>query len=401
MTQRMYLDDVRMRAFTARVAAREDTDRGCAVRLDRTAFYPASGGQPCDTGTLNGVPVTDVWEDGETEIWHLVERAPEGERVEGKVDPERRFDHMQQHTGQHVLSEAFIRELDADTVAVHIGSEASTVDLESSGVDWEAVRRVEDAANRVVWENRPVTVQEVTEEEVKGIPLRRPPKVSGRIRVVLVEDFDASACGGTHVTCTGEVGLVKVTGLERYKGGTRVTFVCGARALGDYRGASQTLRETCLELSVGREDLRATVARVQEEAKATRGELEKARVELMAVEADRLWSGAAEEAGVRRVVAHWTDRSFSEARAAAIRLRDKARTVALLAVTEARGVRIVCARSSDLPEVDAGAILRAAAGALGGKGGGSSEMAQGGAGPHEPEAVMVALQAAVSGKQLH
>ena len=395
MTERLYYHDAALDEFTAHIVARQEDGRGPTVRLDRTAFYPTSGGQPCDTGTIDGIPVMDVWEGEEGAVWHLLERIPDGEEVAGRIDWPRRFDHMQQHTGQHLLSQAFIRKVDAHTLGFHIGSEASTIDLETPDLSWEDAFRVEDAVNGVVWENRPVTVHFATQDELAGFPLRRPPQVVGTVRIVQVEGYDASACGGTHVGRTGEVGGVKITGIERYKGGVRATFLCGGRALRDYRRALRLVQQVSADLSTSQDALCEAVARIQEEMKTMRRALNEARGELMQIEADRLWEEAPEAEGVRRIIAHWEDRSFADARTVAVQLRARPLTLALLAVTEPKGVQFVCARSDDLPDVDASAILRTAAGALGGRGGGSPAMAQGGAGHHSHEAVLDALRQAV------
>ena len=399
MSHRLYYADATLREFRARVTAERVTERGPAVRLNQTAFYPTSGGQPHDTGTLDNVPVVDVWEDDDGAIWHLLDSelpiSPEKEAITGRINWARRFDHMQQHTGQHLLSAAFVEVWDAPTVGFHLGSEACTIDLEIPNLTWEAAFRVEDAVNRVVWENRPVTVQFVSPDEIAEIPLRKPPAVAGDIRVVWVQGYDASACGGTHVSHTGEIGLIKITGLERYKGGMRVTFRCGARALLDYRRILRLIQDVSADLSIAEDELPEAVARIQAEAKATHSAVRDLQATLAACEADRLWHTAPERAGMRQIVAHWDDRPFDQVRATASRLCEHPATLALLAVTTEKGVRLVCARSDDLDEVDAVAILRDALEALGGRGGGAPAMAQGGAPVSPAAAILMALHQAL------
>lgn len=399
MTERLYYTDATLTSFDARIVERRETERGPAVRLDRTAFYPTSGGQPHDTGVLAGSPVRDVWDDEDGNVWHLLDTLPDNDTVSGVIDWGRRFDHTQQHTGQHLLSAAFVEVFDANTIGFHLGAESSTIDLDIPQLSWEAAFRVEDEVNQVIWENRAITIHSVTREELKtqAIPLRKPPKVTGKIRVIWVEGYDASACGGTHTNRTGEVGLIKITGIERYKGGVRVAFQCGGRALRDYRRALHIVRETSAELSVAQDELREAVARILEDAKSTRRALNRAQSALMAFEADRLWASTPEVDGVKRIVAHWADRTFADARAIANQLREKPRTLLFLAVTEAKGVRLVCARSEDLPpDINAGTILREAAGALGGRGGGSPAIAQGGAQAHPHETIIAALESAIA-----
>ena len=250
MTLRLYHADSTLRDFTARIVARRDTERGPAVRLDRTAFYPTAGGQPHDTGTLNDVRVRDVWDEDDGAVWHLLERGVDGDAVTGAIDWERRFDHMQQHTGQHLLSAGFVRLLDAPTVSFHLGTDESTIDLTVPALDWEDAFRVEAEVNRVIWEDRPVDVRVFGEDEIHAVPLRKPPQVRGAIRVVWVRDVDASACSGTHVPRTGVLGIVKIVRLERYKGGMRAGFLCGARALAHYQRTLRGLQTVGTDLSV-------------------------------------------------------------------------------------------------------------------------------------------------------
>ncbi len=405
MTRRLYYDDAALVTFDARIVARRETERGLAVQLDQTAFYPTSGGQPHDTGTLAGIPVVDVWDEEAAgipgEVWHLLEAMPMttiGDTVHGIIDWPRRFDHMQQHTGQHILSAACVELYQANTVGFHLGGEASTIDLDIPQLAWEAAFEVEDAANRVIWENRPVTIHTVTRDDLGDVadedirPLRKPPQVTGDIRVIWVEGYDASACGGTHVRTTGEIGLLKITGIERYKGGVRLTFLCGGRALRDYRRVLHALRAASSDLSVAQDEVPQTVARLQEELQTTRRALNKAQSHLLELEADRLWEATPETDGVRRIGVHWTDRPFADARAIAGRLRERPRTLLLLAVSETDGVRLVCARSDDLPHVDAGAMLREVTQALGGRGGGSPSIAQGGAPVHTADVIMTIIR---------
>ncbi len=391
MTERLYYTDAAMREFTARVVSLRDSDRGTAVCLDRTAFYPTSGGQPYDTGTLDHSAVIDVWEDDDGEIWHLVEDAPSGDEVRGEIDWTRRFDHMQQHSGQHLLSAAFVLLLDAPTLSFHLGKHESSIDLDIAELSWEAAFRVEAEVNRVIWDNRPVEVHIVDEREVHRFPLRKPPTVSGDIRVVWIRDYDASACGGTHVGRTGAIGSVKVTRIERYKGGTRVCFLCGGRALNDYQRVLRSIQQVSADLSVHPDELADAVVRLRNEGRDSRRELKAARKALTSLEAERLWSDSPETGGVRRVIAHLEDVSFDQARTIAAQLGARPKTLVLLAISDAKGTRLVGQRSDDLPQLNLAEILGAAAESLGGRGGGSQTQAQGGAPLRPSKTVLEAL----------
>ncbi len=413
MTLRLYYEDAELLEFTAQILEERMMgvqeahlqERGKllpAVRLDRTAFYPTSGGQPYDTGSLGGVPVVEVQEDESGEIWHLLARSLETPgSVVGHVDWSRRFDHMQQHTGQHLLSACLEDHLSAHTVGFHLGNEVSTIDLDIPDLRWDQAADVEQAVNTVVWENRTVAIRHLDQAQVAdatyvlGLPLRKPPAVTGEIRVILIEGYDASACGGTHVRATGEIGLTKVVGIERHKGGVRLDFLCGGRALRAYQRDLQLLRTSSLALSVGPAELPEAIDRLEEEVKEGRRELRQLRAALADYETEALWNAAPVREGVRVVLVHWDDRSFADARAIAGRLRERPEVLILMAVTDEKGVRLVVARSDDLPAYNAAAILDSALASLGGRGGGTPSLAQGGASLRAAGDVLAALRHAL------
>ncbi len=392
MTRKLYYEDGTLHDFTARVLEIRASEPEPAVRLDQTAFYPTGGGQPHDMGTLNAIPVVDVWEEAGT-VWHrLAQPLPEGATVNGVLDGERRRDHTQQHTGQHLLSTACLRHLQAKTVGFHLGAEVVTIDLDVAVLEWETVYAIEDEVNRIIWENRPVTAQWI-EADAPDVPALRkpPPTISGPLRVITVAGYDANACSGTHVTHTGEIGLLKVIGIERYKGGGRVTFLCGRRALRDYQRGLALLHAVSSTLTVGQPDLPATVERLQTEVQATRRALRQAEARLHTYEAHQLWENAPVEAGIKHVCAHWPARSFEEARALAVYLREQPHTLIALATGTGATTRLLCARSDDLPGVDAVALLRTIITPLEGRGGGAPTLAQGSL-PRAPESLSELLQ---------
>ncbi|NUN50492.1 MAG: alanyl-tRNA editing protein, partial [Candidatus Brocadiae bacterium] len=236
MTEKLYLEDSALTVFRARVVER----RAGAVVLDRTAFYATSGGQPHDLGTLGGVPVTGVEAEGDRVVHAVAGEVPDGE-VEGRVDPARRRDHLEQHHGQHILSRAFIEECGAATASFHLGPAASTIDLEVRDLAEAEALRAEDLANRIVRENRAVTATWHSVAEAQALGLRKLPDGLDRVRVVTIQDFDRCGCGGTHPARTGEIGQIRVLGWEKTKGKIRVAFVCGGRALRDGRDRAQAL----------------------------------------------------------------------------------------------------------------------------------------------------------------
>jgi alanyl-tRNA synthetase len=366
----LYYTDSYLREFDATVIDAHPRNAHVGIVLDRTAFYPTSGGQPHDTGTLNNLPVIDVLEDEEDRIVHVVAERLQG-TVKGAVDWSRRFDHMQQHTGQHILSQACLRTLGAQTRAVHLGGEVSTLDLDRPEMSAEAVASAEDLANQIVFEDRPVLVREVEEADLVSLQLRRPPKKHGRIRVVEVEDFDRSACGGTHVRRTGEVGPIKIRRWERFKGGTRVEFYCGWRALRDYRWKNALTLELASQLTVKDAEVLGAVSRLAGQLRDRDRVLADVQDRLIDLEArQRLAQTPGPPYLVAAVVPEWTTAMVT---AMAGRLAKADSTVAVLGSSEGH---LVIARSADL-DLDAAALLTQVVQQHGGRGGGRPAYAQG------------------------
>jgi alanyl-tRNA synthetase len=243
-SERRYYDDSYTRSFRAAIAAVSELEGRPAVELEATYFYPESGGQLADQGVLGGVSVLDVQAGDDGRVLHVLERPIDGARdLDAEIDWPRRFDHMQQHTGQHILSAAFERDRDAATLSSTLGAEKSVIEVDLADADWRLVERIEDLANRVVWDDRPIERHWVDDEGVKRFRLRKPPAVSGRIRIVEIPDWDLSACGGTHTRRTGEVGVIKIVRCERVRGHVRFEFLCGARALRDHAWRTEALLE--------------------------------------------------------------------------------------------------------------------------------------------------------------
>ncbi len=395
MTTKLYYQDSKICQFSATCLETLKNEAGYQIRLDQTAFYPTSGGQPHDSGTINGIPVLDVWLEEDGTIWHQVTDAPNSSQISGEIEWHRRFDHMQQHTGQHILSAVFVDQLNANTIGFHIGSKTSTLDLNISKYSREQFRQIERTSNQIIWENQPISIQTIRDQDIPTIPFRKPPKVSGKIRVIWIDDYDVSACGGTHVAATGEIGVLKITGVERYKGGLRVNFLCGGRALENYQEVLANIQQVSADLSIHTDDLPQTIRRFQTESSNLNRQLRRVQNELMNFEIEALWQNALDSEGIRKVTAYWDNRSFEAVRSAAARLREKPKTVVLFAAEVNDQIRLVCARSSDLTEINAGAILKSVVTQIGGKGGGSPEMAQGGAPKQENLDIQALLKSMV------
>lgn len=286
-SERLYYDDSYTTRFTARIAATREDGGRAQVTLASTYFYPESGGQDADRGRLGTVAVRDVQADEDGRVWHALApgTAPPHGEVEAEIDWARRFDHMQQHTGQHVLSAAFERVLGAPTLSSRLGADRCTVEVGLDDADWRSVGRVEDAANRVLWEDRPVERHWTDAAGVARFRLRKPPAVAGRIRVVEITDWDVSACGGTHTRRTGEVGVVKVVRWEKVRGHVRFEFLCGARAARDHAWRLEGLVEAARRRTLADRDLLAHLERAAEERDALRKRLADLVARTLAAEA--------------------------------------------------------------------------------------------------------------------
>jgi alanyl-tRNA synthetase len=285
-SQRLYYDDSYTTRFDAVIATRGEHRGRPAVELERTFFYPESGGQQADRGTLGGAPVADVQADEDGRVWHVVGDAlADAATIEAQVDWARRFDAMQQHTGQHVLSAAFERVLEAPTLSSSLGEGHSTIEVGLDAIDWPAVTRVEEAAQRVIWEDRPVERHWVDDEGVKRFKLRKPPQVSGRIRIVEIPDWDVSACGGTHTRRTGEVGAIKIVRWEKVRGNTRIEFLCGERAWRDHVWRTEALVDGARRRTLKDRELLEHLERAAAERDTLRRRLDELNERMIATEA--------------------------------------------------------------------------------------------------------------------
>jgi alanyl-tRNA synthetase len=342
-TKRLYFEDAYRREFEASVVERRIHEEKPAVVLDQTCFYPESGGQPADRGTLDGVVVVDVQE-FDDKLIHVLDREIAAARVRGVIDWERRFDHMQQHTGQHILSQCFVERLGGETKSFHLGAEFSTLEIGVRAASDEELASVEDRANELVAENREVRTYFVPEDKIETVPLRRPPKKSGVIRVVEVSGFDFSACGGTHCRRTGEVGLIKIIKAEKIRNNLRFEFLCGGRARRDYSWKNRVLADLASKLSVLYKDLPPAVEKLAAEAKDMRKKLRRLR-EAMAVYEAKDIAGQAKAPIIRAV---WQDRTPEEAKLLALNIIRTGGFVALFGVVGPERDHFIFAASDQL-----------------------------------------------------
>jgi alanyl-tRNA synthetase len=400
MTHRLYYTDPYLQAFDATVERVDSTPDRLVVTLDRTAFYPTSGGQPFDTGQLGGFRVADVIDQDDGTIAHVVTPGAtatlameSGAVVHGVIDWARRFDHMQQHTGQHVLSAAIDKLFQVRTVSFHLGAEASTIDLarELSASD---IAAAETEANRVVWEDRPVHIRFADAEEAARLPLRKEPVRTGTLRLIDVEGFDLSACGGTHVARTGAIGVIAVAAWERFKGGQRIEFLCGGRALERFRAARDTVAASVRLLSVLPGELPAAIQRMQAEARDQKRAVVGLQEELARFRAEDL-AAAGELFAAGRLVLRAIDADANGLKSLAAAVAARPGQVVVLA-SAARPALVVAARSADIGAVSAQQIVAALTARFGGRGGGKPELAQAGGLDAPPEAILAAARELVA-----
>jgi alanyl-tRNA synthetase len=374
MTERLYRDDPYLLEFEARVVGRREHEGRPAVVLDRTAFYAESGGQPWDLGTLGTSSVVAVVDAGDA-ILHVLDRPlDEGSTVHGRVDAARRRDHRQQHHGQHLLSRAFVDVASASrTTSFHLGAAESTIDL-GVEIDEPTVRAAERRANDVIWEGRPVRVRVVPRAEAVALGVTVPEEAGDSVRLVEAEGFDLQACGGTHPRTTSEVGVVVVLGHERHKGGSRVRFVCGHRALETFHGRDRILGELAGVFSSSIDDLPAAGRRTMDALLEGERQRQELLERAMEGEAHRLLAASPSRPAV--VVATYTGWPAADLRLLAQKLVAAGPCVALLG-SRADKAHIVFAQTAGLGH-DVPALLRDAVSALGGRGGGRGDLAQGG-----------------------
>jgi alanyl-tRNA synthetase len=385
MTERLYYNDCYLREFQARVI--DISDDGRRVLLDRTAFYPTSGGQPFDVGMLGGAAVLDVLdEDGR--VVHVLDKPVSLGDVTGEVDWARRFDHMHQHTGQHLLSAVFEELFGISTVSFHMGAVVSTIDVSAAALDPKQMERIEERCAEIVAEARPVLI--TFEDASADLGLRKASERTGTLRIVSIEGLDRSACGGTHLRSTAEIGPLQIRKLEKIRGTTRVEFVCGLRAVRAARSDFRLLSEISRTLSTPFEDVPALVAAQIEKAKALEKTCLRLSTELAKREGGELHQATSPGAdGIRRVAQKGSIDDAVRARAQAFVAGGKA---VFLAVSEDPAA-VLLAASAD-SGVHAGNRVKEAVSAAGGRGGGNQAVGQGSVPAGALKEVVAALELA-------
>jgi len=374
MTERLYYHDSYLIEFRARVVAVSpdavSADRQ-RVYLDRTAFYPTSGGQPFDIGELGGVKVLEVVDEGER-IAHLMADALPGTEVDGRIDLDRRFDHMQQHTGQHLLSAVLVELFDAPTVSFHLGAEICTIDVAAT-LEPEQLREAERRANEIVFENRPVTIS--FEDSSGDLGLRKPTEREGSVRIVSIESLDRSACGGTHVRATGEIGPILIRKLDRIRGNLRIEFLCGGRSIARARADFDALSKIARVFSAPLDETPALVDGQRDKLRESERMRRRLSAELAQASGRALYGETIPGPdGVRRVLRHLEASLSEESRAEAQSFTVAGPAIFLAVAATPPAVLLAVSKDSG---VNCGEVLKRLLGPAGGRGGGNATLAQG------------------------
>jgi alanyl-tRNA synthetase len=380
MTHRLYYTDSYQTTFTASIVDRLHVNGKPAVILEHTAFYPTSGGQPHDTGTLGDRRVLDVMAEADGPVVHVLETeldAAGGGEVTGEIDWPRRYDHMQQHSGQHLLSHIFRELFGFDTVSVHFGAEESTLDLATGALADGDLDAAERRANELVYANLPVKAYFVDDEELARLPLRRPPQVDEKIRIVEIQEIDYAACGGTHCRRTGEVGPIKLLRQERSRGNVRVTFLCGWRALHDYDAKHELILDAAARFSTDLHSVPAAIEKLQEAERSLQREVAALADRLVRYEADALLAAAPEQDGYRVITHLFADERPEMVKQVAQLLQRQPSVIALLGAVSGDQLTLFGARGEDV-SLHMGRLIQDTLREFGGGGGGRPEMAQGG-----------------------
>jgi alanyl-tRNA synthetase len=383
---KLYYQDAYLQSFSAKVLNHGvDEKRRPYIVLDQTAFYPTGGGQPFDTGTIEDVQVVDV-EEVNGEIRHYLEKQwPEkATEIMGVINWDRRFDHMQQHAGQHILSASFDQLFQYKTVSFHLGKEVLTIDIDTENLSEQEAMQAEDLANQIIFENRPIETKWVSEDELQQYELRKETKVKEDIRLVIIPNFDYNGCGGTHPKATGEVRAIKILNWERQKKKIRIEFICGNRVLEQFHEKQKVLLELTKILSAPEKDMATAVNRILESGKEVERDLEKAKGQLLQYEANHLLSEFSENQLLYKVFQNRTIQELQQL-ARFITAEEEGTCVFLAAENENR-LQLVAARGT-ARNANMKLLMGEILPLINGKGGGNEAFAQGGG-----EAVMTGEQ---------
>ena len=376
MTKKLYYTDSYKTNFTEKIVNKTKYFDKFAVVLEETYFYPTTGGQEHDIGTINGVDVIDVVEYND-QILHLTQKEISGDIAECNINWKRRFDFMQQHTGQHILSESIFKIAGYNTISSHLGEESSTIDLNCNNISQKEIAEFEVYANNIIYQNLDVKIHFISDTEVDKYPLRKPPKFTGLLRIIEIDGFDFSACGGTHVKKTGEVGLIKIVKSETIKGNaTRLEFLCGQRALNDYQWKHFLFADISYTLSSSEKEIPEKVRKLINENKLLNKQIDIYKEQILQIEAEELINDAIIEKDTKIIKKVFHNRDFSDLRIIAQKIISNEGYIVLLGNINSNS-NILFARSADV-SINMVQLFNSISGMIDAKGGGKPDFVQAG-----------------------
>ncbi|WP_422656897.1 alanyl-tRNA editing protein [Paenibacillus sp. EC2-1] len=368
MTQKLYYDSAYLKQWKTTVSKTLEKPDGHYVILEETAFYPHGGGQPCDLGYIEGVPVLDVIKEDDL-ILHKIESIPEAKEVTCEIDWNRRFDHMQQHSGQHLLSAVCLDLYQATTLSFHLGTDYCTIDVEAKELSAIELDAIEREVNLRIYQNHPILSYWVSEEEMKSLNLVKQPKVTDHIRIVEIKEVEYNACGGTHVSATGEIGMIKLLKTEKQKGNIRIYFKCGFRALAEFNDSQQILGALTTKFKTGKDEIMERIVKWEQEQKELQAEVAILKEKNNEFIAEQLLDGS--DHGVVTYI--FDDKSLKELQSLASMITSKSESYVLLASSLEN--KVVLAHNNSSSQ-SCGAFFKSHLTPYSGKGGGSEKMAQ-------------------------
>ncbi|AWV33659.1 alanyl-tRNA editing protein [Paenibacillus odorifer] len=370
MTNKLYYNSTYLTDWQTRVTETIEREDGLYVLLEETAFYPHGGGQPCDLGAIQGIPVLDVISEEEL-VLHKLERLPNGESVTCQLDWNRRFDHMQQHSGQHLLSAVCLEKHNFMTLSFHLGEDYCTVDIEVPELSADQLYSIEREVNRQIYLNHNILSYFVTGEEASQLKLVKQPKVTENIRIVEIKDVEYNACGGTHVSSTGEIGMIKLLKAEKIKANTRIYFKCGYRALEEFNTSQQILGTLSSKFNTGKDEIIDRIEKWENEQKLLQAEINL----LKEKNDDYVLQELLNEQTGKMIAQVFEDKSLKDLQSLANKLTSRCDLPVLLATSAEN--KVVFAKNGST-EISCGAFFKAHLGSYNGKGGGSDKLAQAG-----------------------
>ncbi|MCG8541088.1 MAG: DHHA1 domain-containing protein [Clostridia bacterium] len=377
MTIKLFYKNTYIKEFNANICEIIEKDNTYHLQLNQTAFYPEGGGQPCDTGYIADIEVSHVYED-KGKIFHVVDSlTSKMENIKCLINWEKRFDHMQQHLGQHILSAAFQKLHDANTIGFHLSHNNVTIDIDKF-LSLEDIIKVEYYANQIVFNDLAVEILYPREDELTNLPLRKQPTITDNIRVVKINDFDYSPCCGTHPNRSGEVGLIKIRKFEKYKSGIRIDFLCGNRALEDYKIKNDIINSLCSNLSVQYDEILNSTARINDNLNNLKKENKILKEQTIGFEGRNLLDNCETINDINVIRQVYRNRDFREIKQLSTFLVNTKKTIAILGLISGDKAQLILNRSEDLDNIIMKDVLKECMPLIDGKGGGSPSSAQGG-----------------------